>query len=82
MTVPGTLVLFTADGCPHCAALRADLVARRVPFEEVNLCRAPERLPELAQLSPERRLPVVVDHERVSVGFRGSSSSFAEVGLE
>jgi len=25
---------------------------------------------------------VVVDHERVSIGFRGGSSTFAELGLE
>jgi hypothetical protein len=30
----------------------------------------------------EHRLPVVVDHERVSIGFRGASSSFDELGLE
>jgi hypothetical protein len=25
---------------------------------------------------------VVADHERVSIGFRGASSTFAELGLE
>jgi len=77
-----TLVVYTADGCPHCAALVADLEARRVRFLEVNLSRDPQRISQLELLSWEHRLPVVVDHERVSIGFRGSSSTFAEVGLE
>jgi glutaredoxin len=73
--------VYSADGCPHCARLLADLARRRVPFEEVNLSRAPERLAEIVALTWERRLPVVVDHERCSIGFEGSSSSFAELGL-
>lgn len=82
MTALDTLVAYTADGCPHSSALVADLEARNIRFLEVNLSRSPERLSELARVSWEHRLPVVVDHERVSVGFRGGSSTFAEVGLE
>jgi hypothetical protein len=36
----------------------------------------------LRNLSWERRLPVVADHERISIGFRGASSTFADLGLE
>ena len=82
MTTLHTLLVFTADGCQHCAALCADFRQRRVDFEEVNLSREPQRLVELTRLSWEHRLPVVVDHERVSIGFRGGSSTFAELGLE
>jgi hypothetical protein len=39
-------------------------------------------LAELRRVSWEHRLPVVLDHERVSIGFRGGSSDFAELGLE
>ncbi len=76
-----TLVVYTADGCPHSAALVADLARRRVRFLEVNLSREPGRLAELARWGATGRLPVVVDHERVSVGFRGASSTLAELGL-
>lgn len=77
-----TLVVYTADGCPHCAALRADLRRRGVRFSEVNLSQEPDRLTELRRLCWEHRLPVIVDHERISIGFRGGSSSYEEVGLE
>jgi len=77
-----TLLVFTADGCPHCRAVIDDFRARNVRFREVNLSREPDELERLPVLSGERRLPVIVDHERVTVGFRGGSSSFAELGVE
>jgi len=77
-----TLVVWVADGCSHCEALVADFRMRGVVFEVVNLSAEPERLAELREHSWEHRLPVVVDHEKVSIGFRGRSSSYAEVGLE
>jgi glutaredoxin len=75
------ITAYVADGCPHCAALLEDLERRRVTFVAVNLSREPKRIAELAALTWERRLPVLVDHERCSVGFSGRSSSFADLGL-
>ena len=77
-----TLKVFSADGCPHCNALRADFKRRGVVYEEVNLSQHPQRLTEVRGLVWERRLPVVVDHERVSIGFNGGSSTFAALGLD
>jgi glutaredoxin len=77
-----TLIVFTADGCPHCAALVEDFRRRGVRFREVNLSREPDEMDSLRQVSWEHRLPVVVDHERVSIGFRGGASTYAELGLE
>ncbi len=76
-----SVTVFVADGCPHCAALLADLRRRRVSCEVVDLSREPSRLAELAALTWERRLPVTADHERCSIGFAGRSSSWAELGL-
>ena len=76
------ILVFTADHCPHSQALLADFRRRGVRFEEVNLSSDPDGLARLSELSWEHRVPVVVDHERVSIGFRGHSSTFAEVGLE
>ena len=77
-----TILVFTADGCPHCRALCEDFNRRGVVYREINLSRLPEEMERLRQLSWEHRLPVVADHERVSIGFRGKSSSFGELGLE
>jgi len=77
-----TIFVFTADGCPHCRALCEDFNRRGVVYREINLSRLPEEMERLRQLSWEHRLPVVADHERVSIGFRGKSSTFGELGLE
>jgi glutaredoxin len=77
-----TITVFTADGCPHCQDLVDDFRRRGVAFREINLSRDPEQLGRLRELSWEHRLPVVVDHERVSIGFRGNSSTYEELGLE
>jgi glutaredoxin len=77
-----TILVFTADGCPHCRALVEDFRRRGVVFREINLSRQPEQLSRLRELSWEHRLPVVADHERVSIGFRGRSSTYEELGLE
>ena len=77
-----TIIVFTADRCPHCAALCADFDRRGVVYREVNLGREPDEMERLRDLSWEHRLPVVADHERISIGFRGGSSTFTELGLE
>jgi len=77
-----TILVFTADGCPHCRALCEDFDRRGVVYREINLCREPDEMTRLQELVWEHRLPVVADHERVSIGFRGQSSSFSELGLE
>jgi glutaredoxin len=82
MSALDSVLVYTADGCPHCAALLEDFRQRGVTFREINLSREPAELVRLATLTWEHRLPVVVDHERVSIGFRGGSSSHAELGLE
>lgn len=82
MSAVDTLLVFTADGCPHCRAVIEDFSARNVRFREINLSREPGERGRLRALSAVRRLPVIADHERISIGFRGGSSSFGEVGLE
>jgi glutaredoxin len=82
MAVLDTILVFTADGCAHCRALVADFDRRGVVYREINLSRQPDEMARLRELSWEHRLPVVADHERVSIGFRGGSSTFAELGLE
>lgn len=82
MAALDTILVFTADGCPHCRALCEDFDRRGVVYREINLSREPNEKAHLQDLIWEHRLPVVADHERVSIGFRGKASTFAELGLE
>jgi glutaredoxin len=76
-----SVTVYVADGCPHCARLLEDLRRRRVAHASVNLSQQPERAREVMELTWDRRLPVVVDHERFTIGFAGGASTFAELGL-
>lgn len=76
------ITVFVVAECPHCTALLADLERRHVQHRCVDVSREPGSLDELKRLTWERRLPVVVDHERCSVGFCGGFSTWQEVGLE
>ena len=82
MTALDTVLVFTTDGCRHCQALCADFDRRGVAYREINLTREPNEMERLRKLSWEHRLPVIADHERVSIGFQGKSSTFEELGLE
>jgi glutaredoxin len=82
MVALDTILVFTADGCPHCEGLVADFRRRGVVFREINLSHEPDQMDRLRELSWEHRLPVIADHERISIGFRGNSSTYAELGLE
>lgn len=77
-----TVIVFTAEGCPHSRALVEDFRLRKVRFLEINLSREPDEMERFRSLCWEHRLPVVADHERVSIGFRGGASTFTELGLE
>lgn len=66
--------VYVVEGCPHCEALLADLHRRRVAHVVVNLTVEPHRVEEVVRLTWQRRVPVIVDHERYAIGFRGASS--------
>ncbi len=75
-----TVAVYVLPSCPHCRALLEDLRRRRVAVTVVDLGREPQRIEEVERLTWDRRVPVVVDHERATVGFRGGSSAVGEDG--
>jgi len=77
-----TLLAFVHPDCPHSAALLEDFRSRKVVYREINLKENAAGLVRLQEFYWERRLPVVLDHERLSIGFRGQSSTFEELGLD
>jgi len=67
--------LYVRTGCPHCAAARADLLARGVAVSEVNVSEHPEAIAELLKLTKgERVLPVIVEGGRVHVAPHGGTT--------
>ncbi len=81
-TLLETLLVFTHNDCPHSRALLEDFRSRGVLFVEINVGNEPKAMSRLQTLSWEHRLPVVADHERITIGFRGQASTFEELGLD
>jgi glutaredoxin len=77
-----SVTVYVASGCPFSARLLADLRRRAVAHECIDLTASPERAAEVVALTWDRRVPVVVDHERFTVGFAGGSSTFEELGID
>lgn len=81
MSALRTILVFVHPQCPHSRALAEDFRRRGVVFAEISLTEA-SGLQQFREVCWERRLPVVLDHERLSIGFGGKSSSFDELGID
>ena len=74
MTPAAPVLLYTRTGCPFCAARRAELAARGMPFREIDVSAQPEAIPELLKLTRGRRVvPVTVDGARIEIAPDGGS---------
>lgn len=65
--------IYTKIGCPYCAAAREDLKNRSIPFEDIDVHNVPGAGEEAQTLQGgARRVPVIVENGKVTVGFGGS----------
>jgi glutaredoxin 3 len=65
--------IYGKDMCPYTTAAREDYTKRKVPFEYINVLADPEKLKEMMRHSKgQRKVPVIVDGDKVTVGFGGS----------
>lgn len=72
MIMAGKIIIYGTDKCPFCNQARA-AYGDRADF--VNVDRDPVKLEEMLKLSGGRRqVPVIVEGDKVTVGFLGDSS--------
>jgi len=70
--VTKSVTIFTKPGCPFCMAAKADLKFKGVEYIEYNVKADAQRLEEMLQLNGgERKVPTIVEGEKVTVGFAG-----------
>ncbi|MGQ0732783.1 MAG: UXX-star selenoprotein family 1 [Acidobacteriota bacterium] len=68
-----SVVIYGKDSCPYTVAAREDHEARGIRVSYVNVKKDPSALTQMLQLTGGRRLvPVIVDGDRVTVGFGGT----------
>jgi glutaredoxin 3 len=66
-------VIFGKDNCPYTQAALEDFRARGVAVEYVNVARDRSALDRmLVHSGGKRRVPVIVEGERVQIGFGGT----------
>jgi len=67
-----SVTIYTKPGCPHCAAAKADLEARAVEFEEIDVFTTPGARAKLLELTGGAAIvPVLVDGDDVRVAPSG-----------
>ena len=74
MTQASEVILYTHPDCAFSAAAKMDYRKRKVAYEEVDLSRQEDRIPELLALTNgERITPVIVEDGAVTIGFKGGT---------
>jgi glutaredoxin 3 len=67
------VIIYGKENCPYTRAAREDYAQRKVAFTYVDVLADPEKLREMVRHSKgKRNVPVIVDGEKVTVGFNGT----------
>ncbi len=67
-----TIVVYTHPDCAYSTAVKIDYNNRGIDFKEIDIAVHPEAIPELERLAGgERITPVVVEGDKITVGFNG-----------
>ena len=66
-----TIILYTHPDCNYSDAQRDDFVKQGVEFHEIDVSLHPEAIPEVELTGGERITPVVVEGDKISVGYHG-----------
>ena len=69
----GMVTIFGKDACPYTQAARDDYQRRGVAFQYINVKNHPPELERMLGYSKGRReVPVIVDGDKVTIGFGGT----------
>ncbi|PKM80921.1 MAG: NrdH-redoxin [Firmicutes bacterium HGW-Firmicutes-14] len=66
-----SVTIYTKTGCPYCKAAMESFEKQKVEYTEINLSDHPGKVEELVKVAGIRKVPVIVDGEKVTVGFNG-----------
>jgi glutaredoxin 3 len=71
--MPEEVLIYGKDSCPYTVAARDDYEARGVPFRYINVKKDAAGLERMLALTKgQRRVPVIVDAGKITVGFGGT----------
>ncbi len=64
-------IIYSKEGCPYVAKLIGELQERGVDYEEINLTFDREALKEVKEKYGADRVPVLVEGDKVTIGYHG-----------
>lgn len=68
------VLIFGKDDCPYTSGAREDYTNRGIPFEYINVKKSKDGMKEMLEYSSGRReVPVIVEGNKVTVGFGGGT---------
>ncbi|MYC38955.1 MAG: hypothetical protein F4X66_18900 [Chloroflexi bacterium] len=74
VTTASEVIIYTHPDCAFSAAAKMDYRKRKVAYEDVDLSKQEDRIPELLALTKgERVTPVIVENGTVTIGFKGGT---------
>lgn len=65
------VTVYVMDGCPYCSMLVEELKGKGVVFEEINVSRDAAAAEHIKRAYGADRVPVMVDENGVTIGYRG-----------
>lgn len=65
------VTIYTKVACPYCAAAKMSFEERNVEYTEINLTLDPDKIDEMVKLTGARKVPVIVEDGKVTVGWKG-----------
>jgi len=69
--MPETVIIYTKTGCPYCKAAKEDLNKKGVTYQEINISDNPGKIEEMVKIAGTRKVPVIVEADKVTVGYNG-----------
>ncbi len=69
----GQVIIFGKDDCPYTTGARDDYARRGISVEYINVKKDLQAMERMLEFSAGRReVPVIVEGEKVTVGFGGT----------
>ena len=66
------VTIYVEPGCPFSMAAKEDLARRGIAYREVDVTASREALEEMLRITGgERMVPVIVEGDKVTLGFGG-----------
>lgn len=67
------VLIFGKDACPYTSAARADYEKSGIPFEYINVLADKKELNRMLSYSKgKREVPVIVEKDKVTIGYGGT----------